>query len=330
MRIALFTLAAAVTLGAAPAPAAAQDWIAAVFPDRVVDLGTVARGSKISHTFRVINSTNQEIRIIDTKAKCGCTDVRVGARVIPPGTQTRIDVVLDTTRFVGYKPSGVTLTLDRPVYTAVDLNVSAFIRGDVTLNPGVADFGVMARADLKPISLVLNYVGGVQNWRVTKIESSSDDLVGEYREISRSPGAVQYQVTARLEPNVPSGYLRGQLTLRTNDPSAPTIPISVSANVQAAVTVSPAIVNLGPVKAGQTVQRTVLVRAAKPFKITGVKAARDSLAATPAADAKGFHTLVVTFTAPAKPGAFNDALDIATDLAGQEAGKFTVFAQVVP
>ncbi|HWE38608.1 MAG TPA: DUF1573 domain-containing protein [Isosphaeraceae bacterium] len=330
MRLALLTLAAAAIFGAAAAPAPAQEWVPAVFPDRNVDLGTVARGSKISHTFRVVNTTNQEIRILETKAKCGCTDVRVGARVIPPGTQTRIDVVLDTTRFVNYKASGVTLTIDRPTYTVVDLNVNAFIRGDVTLNPGVADFGVVARSNLKPISLVLSYAGGAQNWRITKAETVSEHVVAEWREISRSPGAAQYQITARLEPGVPSGYLRDQITLRTNDPSAPSIPISVAANVQAAVSVAPAIINLGQVKAGQSVRRNILVRAAQPFKVTALKAARDSLSAPPPADARGFHTLAVTFKAPAKPGPFNDTLDIETDLKGEPPGKLTIFAQVVP
>ena len=60
-------------------PAEAADWTDAVFPERSHDFGTVARGSKVRHSFKLVNSTAQEIHIASWKTKCGCTDVRVGA-----------------------------------------------------------------------------------------------------------------------------------------------------------------------------------------------------------------------------------------------------------
>src|SRR5205823_2326929 len=97
---------------AIPPAAGAQDWVAAAFPERAFDFGTVARGSKVHHTFKLLNRTNQEIHIADWRTKCGCTEVKVGAREIPPGTLTVIEAVLDTTKFQGYKASGLTLVID--------------------------------------------------------------------------------------------------------------------------------------------------------------------------------------------------------------------------
>ena len=91
-----------------------SDWLSGVFPERAYDFGTVARGSQIRHAFLVVNRTDSDIRIADWRAKCGCTDVRVGARVIPPGTQTTVEATINTTKFQGHKPSGLTLILDRP------------------------------------------------------------------------------------------------------------------------------------------------------------------------------------------------------------------------
>src|SRR4051812_28320783 len=34
----------------------AQDWVSQTFPERSHDFGTVARGSKVHHTFRVVNT----------------------------------------------------------------------------------------------------------------------------------------------------------------------------------------------------------------------------------------------------------------------------------
>src|SRR4051794_19383897 len=109
---------------AIPPAADAQDWVASAFPERAFDFGTVARGSKILHAFKLFNRTNQEIHIADWRTKCGCTEVRVGSRVIPPGTLTVIEAVIDTTKFQGYKASGLTLVIDRPSFVEVDLNLT--------------------------------------------------------------------------------------------------------------------------------------------------------------------------------------------------------------
>lgn len=329
--LAIFVTAYSALLALSPS-ANGQDWIASVFPDRNVDLGTVARGSKVRHTFRVINTTNQEIRIVGAKPKCGCTDVVLGARVIPPATQTTIEVTLDTTRFENYKASGLTLTLDRPSNIVVDLNLSAFIRGDVRLTPGNVDFGVVPHHTKQTRTLTLNYYGGRPGWRLTKIETNSDALIVEAQPSANpSGGTLQYVLTATLEPTAPNGYFKDEISLITNDPSAPRIPISVSANIQAAVMVSPGLINLGTLKVGQTVTKTVLVRAAKPFKVVGFKADRDELTGKVADESqKGLHTATLTFKAPAKPGPFHGVLEIQTSLEDEEPGKLTVFATIVP
>src|SRR5262249_52119844 len=127
-----------------------SDWLTTVFPERAYDFGNVARGSQLRHTFPVVNRTNLDIRIADKRTKCGCTDVRIGAHVIPPGTQTTVEATINTTNFQGYKASGLTLILDRPAFVEVDLNLTCFIRGDLVLNPGQIDFGTVRRSAEHP------------------------------------------------------------------------------------------------------------------------------------------------------------------------------------
>src|SRR6185312_16958018 len=119
---------------------AQNNWFDVIFPEKSHNFGTVARGSKLRYAFRLVNRTSHDIHILDTRTKCGCTDVKVGARDVPPGTQTTIEATIDTTKFLGYKASGLTLVLDRPSFVEVDLNLICFIRGDVMLNPGQVDF----------------------------------------------------------------------------------------------------------------------------------------------------------------------------------------------
>lgn len=124
-----------------------SDWLTVVFPERAYDFGTVARGSQVRHSFPIVNRTNSEIRIATWRTKCGCTNVRVGARVIPPGTQTTVEATIDTTKFQGPKASGLTLVIDQPSFVELDLNLTCFIRADITLAPGQIDFGILRRGE---------------------------------------------------------------------------------------------------------------------------------------------------------------------------------------
>src|SRR4051812_4406645 len=150
-------------------PAGAQDWVSTAFPERAFDFGTVARGSKVLHTFKLLNRTNQDIHIADWRTKCGCTEVRVGAREIPPGTQTVIEAIVDTTKFQGYKASGLTLVIDRPRFVEVDLNLSCFIQGEIILNPGQVDFGIVRRGTKPVVTLTMKYTGGRPDFAIARM-----------------------------------------------------------------------------------------------------------------------------------------------------------------
>jgi Protein of unknown function (DUF1573) len=311
----------------------AQNWVSTVFPERAYDFGTVARGSKLRHAFKIINSTGRDIHISDWRTKCGCTDVRVGAREIPPGTQTVVEATIDTTKFEGYKASGLTLVIDQPAYLEVDLNLNCFIRSDVTLIPGQVDFGIVPRASKPSLTLTLTYSGGQPDWAVTRMQTMSALVSAQLRELGRSPGGqVQYQLTATLDPAASPGFVKDEISLLTNDPSSPRIPVTVSANVQGAVNVSPSILNLGRVPRGQVVKRTILVRSNQnqAFKIAEVKSNGGDLTAAVPDQSRPSHAVIVSFKAPSQTGPYHAVLEIATDLKDEPPAKLTAFATIVP
>jgi len=309
------------------------DWVASALPERAYDFGTVARGSQIRHAFPLVNRSDQEIRIADWRTKCGCTNVRVGAKVIPPGTQTTIEATIDTTKFLGYKPSGLTLIFDRPTFVEVDLNLTCFIRGDIVMNPGQMDFGIVRRSDkMPPASLTLTYAGGRSDWEVTKMKTQSSKVKAELRELSRAAdGQINYTLTATLQPGVSNGYFKDEITLLTNDQSSPSIPISVVANIQSAVAVTPSIINFGGLRPGQSVSKTIVVRSKEPFSITRLSPSQENL--QPAEDEKGpraVHQLKLTLKAPEQTGPHHATLTIETDIKDEPPALLKTFATVVP
>jgi hypothetical protein len=315
--------------------AADSDWLAAVFPERAYDFGNVARGSQIRHVFPVLNRTNSEIRIADWRTKCGCTDVRVGARVIPPGTQTTVEATINTTNFQGYKASGLTLVLDRPAFVEVDLNLTCFIRGDILMNPGKLDFGIVRHsAKLPTASLTLTYAGGRPDWDITGMKTQTAKVKAVAKELSRSgDGQSQWLVTATLQPSITTGYLKDEITLITNDSTSGTIPISVVAIVQGAASASPSIVNLGQVRPGALVSKSgvVHVRSSSPIKLNSLESSQPGLEADEANSSSSTdHLLNLKLKAPETAGPFYGVLKIATNIEKEPPLQVKVFATVVP
>ena len=113
----------------------------------------------------------------------------------------------------------------------------------------------------------------------------SEHIEAKLTETGRSPGgSVNYTLSVVLKPSAPVGFFKDEITLWTNDANSPTIPISVSAVVQSNVVVSPSVINFGTVKAGQSIQKTVLVLGSKPFKLAEVRPSLADLSTAPLAD----------------------------------------------
>lgn len=334
-RVLLVGVLSVAAMVSSPANAADVGWVDAVLPtaSRSFDFGTVVRGSKIRHTFTIANSTSSQIRIADWRTKCGCTDVKAGARVIPPGTQTTLEATIDTTKFTGPKKSGLTLVFAEPSFVEVDLNLTCFIRGDITTNPGSLDFGTVRRGQGKPTAnLVLAYAGGRPDWEIREMKTRTGWVKIRSSEQSRSAdGQISFLLTAELQPDLPTGPFKDEVKIRSNEPNETPLPISVVANVQSAVSVAPSIINFGPVKPNQTVTKVVMLRGAEPFSIKKVSTSKAELAYdAPPEQAKTIHNLKLTFKAPSQTGPYHATMDVQTSLANEPPAQLKTFATIVP
>lgn len=328
-RVALLLAALAAT---STPEARAQGWVDIAFPDRAHNFGTVAKGSKVHHSFKVVNTLPQEIHILTYRPKCGCTDVKLGATTVPTNTQTVIEAVVDTTKFVGPKESGLTLVIDRPVYQEIDFRLSCFIRADLTLTPGEVQFGVVNRSAGKTEELTLTYVGQQPDWAITRMQTLSPNVTARLTEQPRSAGSpTTYSLAVTLNPSAPVGILKDEITLFTNDPTSPTVPVSVSAMVQSNVTVTPSVMALGQVRAGEAIERTILVRSSQPFGVVAARSNRPELTFAPPGDKPSpLHQVKATLKAPAQPGPFHAVIEVETDVKGEPPAKVNAFATVVP
>jgi hypothetical protein len=101
--------------------------------------------------------------------------------------------------------------------------------------------------------------------------------------------------------------------------------------VQSAVTISPSVLNLGRVRPGQVIRKSILVRASQPFRLAALKASAEDLSVTADADeARPAHTVNLTFKAPERPGPYHGICEITTDLKDEPVARVSTFATVGP
>ena len=82
--------------------------------DKTYDFGTIKQGGKIEYIFKFKNTGKNDLIIRKTKASCGCTAVRIGAKVIKPGEESSIKAVFNTAGKRGKQHKSITVTINIP------------------------------------------------------------------------------------------------------------------------------------------------------------------------------------------------------------------------
>jgi hypothetical protein len=307
--IAALTVAAATT-------ASAEQWADKMFQQRTVDFGAVPRAAKIEHEFLVTNPYKQDVHIASVRSSCGCTQPRVLTETIKPGETGKILAAFNTHAFTGQRGATVTVTIDRPEWAEVQLQVRGYIRTDVVLSPNYVNFGSVSEGAESEQKIAVNYAGR-NDWKITGVKSNSPYVTADVKETKRENGRVSYELDVKLADNAPKGYLNDELTLLTNDQRATKFPVKVEGRIVPELAVSPAALLLGSVQPGQEVTKQIVVRAAEPFKIVDVRCSEQGVSCQPSDEAKAVHLLPIKFTVPNKPGKVECKIEIITDRAGQ-------------
>jgi len=320
-------MAAALGLASA-APAQAQDWAKQMFSEANHNFGTVARGAKTEHRFVFRNKFKEDVHVVGVRTSCGCTTPSVTKKDLKTHETSEIVAVFNTKTFLGQHGATLTVTFDKPFFAEVQLRVTGNIRGDVTFDPPFIDLGNVDLGKGAERKVRVTHSGSAP-WEIKDVRSVNSNFVVTLSPPLHSSSQSAYDLTLRLKPEAPAGYVKGQLLLVTNDPRAAQIPMDVEGRVVAEVTVSPQLLALGTVQPGGTVTKNVVVRANRPFKVTGVECGPDGCITCPVKETPApVHILPVTFQAGEATGRIERQLQITTDLGAGAVPAVTVQATV--
>lgn len=318
----------AVLVLVAAADASAQEWAKKMFETTSHDFGSVARGAKVEYRFVLTNIYEEDVHVAGVRSSCGCTSPTISKDQLKTYEKGAIVAAFNTQHFLGQRSATITVTIDKPFYAEVQLNVQGYIRSDIVFTPGLADMGNVDLGAPAEKKVTITYAGR-DDWKITDVKPSSKHLEATIKEQTRAVGQVTYELTVKLLPGSPLGYVHDQVTLITNDQRSTQVPLDVEARIVSEVTLNPASLFLGVLKPGQKVTKQLVVQGKKPFRITGVKCAAQGYQFQPDNEAKAVHLLPVTYTAGDKPGKFIDKIVIESDLGAGVIPELSTYAQVV-
>jgi hypothetical protein len=299
-----------------------------MFDELSRDFGSVPRGQQLMHPFRVVNNSNQPVRIASVSVSCGCVSTQVLKNTLQPGEETAIVATMNTSVFINTRTVTIYVRFDQPRFQEVRLWVQANSREDVQFNPGNLAFGVVKRG-AEPVSkMTISFLGGTT--QLTEIKSESNYVKPTMKEVHRPNGETAFEVSAKLRPDTPAGKWYTDIWLATNNPSMPRIRVPVTVEVESPLTINPSTVSLGQVKAGTESDRKVIIRGLRPFRITGIKGTDGELQVkTTSNESKAVHVLTVTLN-PRAAGGLHKNIIVQTDLANANEIEFHAQAEVIP
>lgn len=309
--------------------AGAATWADGMFDELTKDFGSVPRGPTLTHHFRVRNTTRVPVNISGVRVSCGCVSASALRTYLRPGEETSIVARMDTTRFTGIKGVTIYVQFDRPGFQEVRLWVQANGRNDFAVTPDTLAVGQIKRGSTASASVNVTFYGNSEA-RIVQVRGESNYIKPVIREVRRLESEVVYEVTAGLRSDTPVGKWYTDVWVRTNLPSMPQVRVPLTVEVESALSISPEAVALGRVKADAEVERRVIIRGVKPFRITKVQGASDPVVVRDnTTGAREVHVLTVKLKNPS-PGALRRTLRVFTDLPEDGQVDFQVSADVLP
>ena len=145
-------------------PASAQQWATKMFQTTSHDFGVVARGQKAEYAFVFENLYVETIHIAGVHASCSCTTPEVKNSTLKTHDTGIILAKFNTSTFRGAHGATLTVTIDKPFFAEVQLQVRGYIRSDVELAPGSVDFGEIEQGHPYDQDIMVNHAAG-DEWR---------------------------------------------------------------------------------------------------------------------------------------------------------------------
>lgn len=295
-----------------PTASPQSSWVYQLFDEKNHDFGNVARGAETKHRLKVTNPFEETVEVVSVGKTCGCTNAKADFTSLKTYESGYIDIEMDTVKFLGEKKSNVlaTFRFTGGSSATAQIPIRSFIRSDVVVQPGAADFGSVDLGQEATKTLQIDYAGR-GDWRIEDVQQSNPYVDVQVSEQMRTGRSVRYQMQVTLKPNAPLGSVNDRIVLKTSDGKDATVPVLVEAKVEPDIVVSPARVPLGNLRPGQEKTVNVVVRGKRPFQINEVVCEdADCFAVRLNEQSRPVHVVPLTVRTPSEAGELTERFEV--------------------
>ncbi len=331
------SLAATLTLvaiaGFAPAEEAAAP--RTVVAGSVVDVGRVARGETVEHSFQISNEGNAPLEIVRVKPTCGCT-VAEYDEVIAAGESGILRAKLDTSDFRGPIAKSIRVYTNDAANPELRLVIKADVRAQIDVSPGYArfvvvdgeEYGTRRQIVWSPDFDGLELSGPISPYpfvdvSLRKLEPGDSD----YRK-----GSNRWQVDVTLESDAPVGPMADYARVKTNHPRQKMVRIPVSGMVRPILAVTPQVADFGRRDPKETHQATLELKNLGSMAVEVESATTDLPgleAEVEAVEAGRLFNLVLTLAPGLEKGRFRGKVTLTTSSPRQPIIEIDVTGTVI-
>jgi hypothetical protein len=187
-----------------------------VVPAASFDFGAVERGTQVDHVFRVRNDGDAPAHILGIDRTCACTIGATNTRVLAPGQDLWVSVVLDTRALAGATAKAVTLRTGDPQMPTVRLVLQGTVLKDLVADPPTLYVGEVWRGGEVGRSVSLRSARPAGSARVVGAQARGPFVVPRLID----DGAGGLRLTVRIADHAPAGRFRDEIVVRGVGPDA--------------------------------------------------------------------------------------------------------------
>ncbi|MBN1296048.1 DUF1573 domain-containing protein, partial [bacterium] len=303
------------------------------------DFGRIPYGRLSHHEFTVTNHSDSPRFIRTIRSDCGCTAEFDTSSPLDAGSSRTLKISYEPEYLHGDIKKRITLhvqsAIDDTPIGWIEIILRASIVSVFTLDPSYVYFKKTTLGHSAEEIVTIRTVPG-ETAQIIDVRSPSSHISPTWVKQQTEAGSPEsWTLTIRLNETAPAGRLSETLTIVTDAPHQPEIPLDVLGFIASNVTIRPTQSYLGTLMPGDTIQRTFTVKKSgdtadlKTPTVTGAPPGVEITIKT--IDENRSYEINVTFTIPENSqGRFSGSFTIVTGDASLPEFEVPFFGYILP
>jgi hypothetical protein len=240
------------------------------------DFGELDAAKEGSHEFKFSNRGTAPLKLTRGASTCKCTVGEIPDGTIAPGQSTTVRITWKSKHVAGPFKQSVTIHTNDPIRPEVILTINGQFTEPLHIDPDELNFGQIVGNE--PVTQEARILCNLPDHplKVSSFEFTDHDLAPYFQVETRPMETVQSKpghraaegvfVRVTVKPGLPPGRFQQRILLRTNLSTVPEVDLPLFGSIGKDVAVvgpgwddDLGVLNIGPIKTGEAVQRQLLL-----------------------------------------------------------------------